>query len=327
VTVPAISVVIPAFNAAAFICETLDSVRHQTRLSHEIIVVDDGSTDETPDRVSLWIEQYGSNCRLIRQQNRGVSAARNVGLQQATGDLVAFVDSDDILMPNHHERLSEPLGDDASIVVAFADQCLFDNTGTIVESFLADKPALHLKCSPLRSGWMIIRDNPALTLMRGNYVPTSGSMMSLQALRRIGGFRESLRTSEDRHAMIRLSRIGRFAFSRSMVARKRVHPASLTEGGALSAISLNALHALVELRNDPEWRAPSAEEAGALSAALNEASRDALYHASRLGLQPYASVFRWLISRGIIGPVLSPRDCFRAAAVSARQGCRRLVGA
>ncbi len=94
----AISVVIPVYNGARYLRETLDSVRWQTRQPDEIIVVDDGSTDDTPE-----ILQAETGIQVIRQENQGAGAARNRGIQHATGELIAFLDADDIWLPEKLE--------------------------------------------------------------------------------------------------------------------------------------------------------------------------------------------------------------------------------
>lgn len=94
-----ISVVIPAYNRAALLPETLQSLLAQTVPALEIIVVDDGSSDGTAEVA----ERFGDPVRVIRQANAGPGAARNRGLQAARGEFIHFFDSDDIAMPNKHE--------------------------------------------------------------------------------------------------------------------------------------------------------------------------------------------------------------------------------
>src|SRR5262245_46865272 len=90
-----VSVIIPTYNRAAFIATAVESALKQTRPPDEILVVDDGSTDGTDSVLS----EFRPPVRVIRQPNRGRSAARNTGLRAATGDAVIFLDSDDVLMP------------------------------------------------------------------------------------------------------------------------------------------------------------------------------------------------------------------------------------
>lgn len=97
---PLLSLVMPVYNVAAYLPACLDSVLAQTRLPDEIIIVDDGSTDECP----AILAAYAARCpaiRVVRQTNRGLSAARNAGLDLARGEWLAFVDSDDRLAPEH----------------------------------------------------------------------------------------------------------------------------------------------------------------------------------------------------------------------------------
>lgn len=100
-----ISVVIPAYNAGRFIRRTIDSVLAQTYTGYEIIVVDDGSTDNTGDIV----KNYGSKVRYIYQQNAGDGAARNTGIYTAKGEWIAFLDHDDEWLPEKLQRQMELL--------------------------------------------------------------------------------------------------------------------------------------------------------------------------------------------------------------------------
>jgi len=93
---PLVSVVVPTFNRAGQLGEAIDSVLAQTYPHWELIVVDDGSQDETP----RCLAAYSHPIRTIRQENRGVSAARNRGFQAANGDLIALLDSDDYWLPD-----------------------------------------------------------------------------------------------------------------------------------------------------------------------------------------------------------------------------------
>jgi glycosyltransferase involved in cell wall biosynthesis len=91
-----VSVVIPTYNSGAYLTETLDSVVRQTYPHREVIIVDDGSTDDTPERV----QRFDTTVIYIRQANAGVGAARNTGLRVASGDYLAFLDADDLWLPD-----------------------------------------------------------------------------------------------------------------------------------------------------------------------------------------------------------------------------------
>jgi glycosyltransferase involved in cell wall biosynthesis len=96
-TTPIISVVIATYNRASLLRETLDSIVTQSFRDFEIIVVDDGSTDGT----EAVVRSYGPTLRYIRQENRGPSAARNLGIQNARANWISIQDSDDICTPDH----------------------------------------------------------------------------------------------------------------------------------------------------------------------------------------------------------------------------------
>jgi glycosyltransferase involved in cell wall biosynthesis len=100
-----ISVVIPAYNGSRFIAETLESVFAQTLQPDEVLVIDDGSTDDT---VAI-VESFAPRVRVFRRSNQRQSAARNFGVQQATSEWIAFIDHDDLWVPNKLERQMEEL--------------------------------------------------------------------------------------------------------------------------------------------------------------------------------------------------------------------------
>ena len=122
-----ISVIIPAYNAQATLVETLASVLGQTRSPDEIIVVDDGSTDATADIAAA------ASVRVIRQANSGPAIALNAGVAQATGDLLGFVDADD-LWTNEKLALQSTM---------LEEQCEFDGVGGFVSEFLCPRNDPH----------------------------------------------------------------------------------------------------------------------------------------------------------------------------------------
>ena len=123
-----VSVVVPAFNAARWIRETLSSVVNQTWTNLEIVVVDDGSDDATGAMTSSFADP---RIRLVTQENRGAGAARNRGIRETRGDLVQFLDADDILSPDKIERQVEALRNAGSGSIASCAWTRFSgNTGT-----------------------------------------------------------------------------------------------------------------------------------------------------------------------------------------------------
>jgi glycosyltransferase involved in cell wall biosynthesis len=120
-----ISVLIPAYNCQATIRETLDSVLAQTRQPDEVLVVDDGSTDQTPE----ILNSYGPGIKVFRQENQGVGAARNTLLERAQGELIAWLDSDDVWHPRCLETHARSFADHHEAGALFVDHLDFLGTG------------------------------------------------------------------------------------------------------------------------------------------------------------------------------------------------------
>ena len=104
---PRVSVIIPTYNSARFVVQAVESVLAQTYSDFEVIVVDDGSTDNTP----VALAGYRQKIRYLHQENRGPSAARNAGYRASQGDYVLFLDSDDLIPPDTLERQVSFLND------------------------------------------------------------------------------------------------------------------------------------------------------------------------------------------------------------------------
>ena len=120
-----VSVVIPTHNHAGYIRQAIDSALAQTSAPLEVIVVDDGSTDETP-RI---LADYGGRIRAIRQSNAGVSVARNTGIAAAAGDLIALLDSDDSWAPTKLERQIARLSADPGVGLVHCGSERVDEAG------------------------------------------------------------------------------------------------------------------------------------------------------------------------------------------------------
>ena len=125
---PTVSVVIPTYNHGRYIAEALDSVLAQTYKDYEVIVVDDGSTDNTREVV----EAYGASIRYIYQQNQRMSAARNAGIRSANGEYIAFLDSDDIWLPEKLEKQMEVFSTYPNLALVSCGALIVDMDGNLM---------------------------------------------------------------------------------------------------------------------------------------------------------------------------------------------------
>ena len=123
----AVSIVIPTHNRAHLVCDAIDSALNQTLPAAEIIVVDDGSTDDTEAR----LRKYGDRIRYVKTENGGVAHARNVGMRHAAGDYLTFLDSDDLLYPYSLELNARLLDRHLDVALVCGEMTGFDSTGVI----------------------------------------------------------------------------------------------------------------------------------------------------------------------------------------------------
>ena len=191
---PLISVVIPAYNRARLIPRALKSIQQQTHRNWEAIIVDDGSTDETAE-VAARLAREDERIRFLRQEkNAGAQAARNLGIRAARGEWVAFLDSDDVFLPESLEiRLKALIQESLSVV--YSDCNCIEPDGTIKRYGI-----------PPLSGWIHDR----LLTHEGPLFQTL--MVSKQALVRIGYLDEKVVAFQEWDTAIRLAKYYPFAF-------------------------------------------------------------------------------------------------------------------
>lgn len=191
-----VTVIIPAFNAADTIVRALDSVRAQNIPELEIIVIDDGSADNTISVVSENA-QPGENLRLLRlEKNSGVSAARNAGISVAKGRFLAFLDADDIWLPGKLDKQIAAMASDDKVTLVSCNSQLVTEAGTPIK-------VGHLNRPPIEG------DDAWKTLLIYNFLPTPTILTRTQIVKEIGGFDETLAVGEDLDLWIRLGLRGK----------------------------------------------------------------------------------------------------------------------
>lgn len=195
---PTVSVVIPTYNRARFLQAAVASVRAQSYPCDEIVIVDDGSSDDTTEVVAA----LGPGVRLIRQANAGPAAARNRGIDEARGDLVAFLDTDDRWLPNKLAAQVELFRREPSLALVCADMAIEDDAGVrIVESNFVQR-GLQQDFAAL--GGRPVPNAPR-RLLELNFVNTSTVVAKRQLLVALGGFDTRLRYGEDLELWLRIA--------------------------------------------------------------------------------------------------------------------------
>jgi GT2 family glycosyltransferase len=223
-----VSVVIPAYNRERLLGEALKSVAAQTVQPAEVIVIDDGSTDRTLEIARL----HGA--RVFQQSNRGPSAARNVGIVAATSPWIAFLDSDDIWLPNKLELqwAASQLFPSAGLVLC--DYSLVDESHVVAESYLTMKNVYPVLERHGDESMMLPQDHEAFccAFLRNNFMTPSAFMAKQSLLVQAGLFDESLRYCEDYELQLRLLALTTVAVVCRPLVRYRFHDANASAGVA-----------------------------------------------------------------------------------------------
>lgn len=244
-----VSVIVPTYNCGRFIGQAIDSILDQTQPPEQIIIVDDGSTDDTEQVVRRY-----SNHRIeyIKQANAGVSAARNAGLDAAIGELVTFLDADDRWRPTFVERMHEILIASPTAVCAFSNFVRFDHeTGDVLgdqfryyrelQPELQDEPSAALRSIPREYAFRSLigmGEIPAFTVV----------MMFRRSMIEGLAFDQGLTVCEDTHFALRTFMRGDVAFTSEVLCEVRRHGANATH--RYDEIALHKLRALKALRPD-----------------------------------------------------------------------------
>ena len=220
---PLVSVIIPAYNVAVYIDETLRRVFEQTFTDFEVIIVNDGSPDT--EEFERAIRPYRERICYLRQENRGASGARNAGLRAARGKLIAFLDADDLWSPNYlDQQLNFMREFDCDL--ACADAMIFgvsvDAGRTYMESLMGAAPARG-RVTFLE---LVNADRSLIT---------SGVVARRDQILEVGLFDEAIRNAQDLDLWLRLARHGaRIAYQRRVLLHYRSRPNSLT-GDAINS--------------------------------------------------------------------------------------------
>jgi O-antigen/teichoic acid export membrane protein/glycosyltransferase involved in cell wall biosynthesis len=231
-SVPRVSIVIPTYNMAKYLPVALESALGQGYPNLDIIVIDDGSTDDTVEVV----RPYLPHIRYFRQENQGVPAARNRGLELAQGEYVRFLDADDALC-------ADALFAQAALLNDYPQVALVHGPAHVIDS---DGKVRGLRRSPLPSAVATIRpsDRAFIRLLRGCDICTSTVMVRLSALRRVGPFQHKSLPGEDWDMWLRIAAYYDQVYIPKPLAYYRVHQDSITANYNLASFLDSHLHTL-----------------------------------------------------------------------------------
>lgn len=259
---PLVSAIIPTYNRAHSLRETVDSALGQTYEAVEVVVVDDGSTDDT----SVVLADLPSDIVVVRQANGGVSSARNAGIDASSGSILMFLDSDDLWMP-HAVETQVGILDEAgsSAPCAMCDLVMRSPDGAEVTMF-ADR---RLRPARESGRWTNVQD-----VLTTRFLFTNQTLaIRRTALEAVGQFDESLWVMEDFDMALRLSSLGDWAFTEEVLAIRR-------DGSANSLTSI-ALSQPDRLHQTTLAICDKTRSAGILSSSLSRRANDYMARKAR----------------------------------------------
>lgn len=207
-----ITVIIPSYNSAHMVSYTLHSVLASTTTDYEIIVVNDGSSDDTTEVITPFL--HDKRIRYIEQENKGLSGARNTGITHAKGKYLVFLDSDDIILPKKLQVQSHYLDQHPDIDIVFSDSQWF-----VEDDFNDTRPVAF----PVYTG------NVLSQLLFGNFMHVNSVMVRTEKVREIGCFDENFKELEDWDLWLRLSINGSlFGYTQGILSKVRIRKGSMT---------------------------------------------------------------------------------------------------
>lgn len=199
-----VSVIVPSYNMAHFLPQAVQAALEQSYTNFEVLIVDDGSTDNTPEVVRQW--QHNPRVRVHRQVNGGLSHSRNEGIARTSGPLIALLDADDIWVPEKLARQVALFQGRPEVGVVYSGWQRMDRDGRP----LPTGPAR------LHRGWV------SGALLIENFVPASSAVVRRECFERCGGFDVALKTGEDYDMWLRLSPHYQFDFVAEPTIRYRI---------------------------------------------------------------------------------------------------------
>lgn len=239
-----VTVVMPSFNRSALITRALDSVRKQTALPKEILVVDDASSDDTVAQVEAWRDRTGFPVRIERlAKNGGVAAARNRAMELATTRYISFLDSDDEHLPETLALLVSALEECPGAVVAFGDASKVTPVKRIPHAMFGAKIDIRKIADPVGAPEQrrFKLHDAKNTFLRASLIATCSACFIREDALAVGGMPVGYKMGSDWLFWLRLAQRGDFVYVDRDVSLVHRHPDNLTKPGAAADTSIAKL--------------------------------------------------------------------------------------
>ena len=222
---PLVSVIIPAYNAGAYIEEAIRSVLDQDYTSLEVFVIDDGSTDDTSERVAAFV----SRVHCLWQSNSGgyPGVVRNMGIQRCRGEFICFLDADDVMCEGRIRRQVDFLNTYSQVGVVFTDYRNYSADGIFPESHFQTCVRLQQELGG-QAAMVFTSEEATALLLQENFGIPSAMMIRRGVLDLVPGFSSELQTSEDFHFYYRVARKYGIGIIAEIGVRRRLHGENVT---------------------------------------------------------------------------------------------------
>jgi len=241
VRIPKVSVIIPTYNREDFLAEAIQSVLDQTFRDLKIIVIDDGSTDNTREVVDSFKDP---RIKYIYQENQGVCIARNTAVNNSNSEYIAFLDSDDVLLKEAIEKEVHVLDEYPEAGLGYGQAYLIDTGGRVFGLYKH-----YLKYSCIRTGSDVIKE----FLIHGYSIPSPTIMTRRSCLNEVGLYSPDFHHgSEDFDLMVRLCKNYTVVYIAEPLAKYRVHATNQSSGHALEERERSNSRILESIFNDAE---------------------------------------------------------------------------
>ncbi|MDE1546556.1 glycosyltransferase [Dechloromonas agitata] len=314
-----IAVVIPTYNRSALIVRALESVRKQSHLPTQIIVVDDASTDDTVGVVRAWAEEHEFPVVVdVLERNSGPAVARNRGIELATTQYIAFLDSDDEYVSNTLYRLSTPFNYFPDAVLSFSDATVVNENCKVLHGLFRPNIKIETETTALEFHEFEIRslNNPTETLLKASIIPTPSTCFRRSDAIAVGMMPSSFRAGEDWLFWLRLAERGKFIFQLDDLVLNYRHNENLTRPNAAEFVAREKLRGYLALESGSAGVSLSDEQLRTVIKFRVEQLHAWHYHLSRLGLSAYLNGLSalWLRPLGsvLIQLVFNPKSLIRA---------------